>query len=191
LPLAEELQRLRDAIEHARGQAAVRRARADVSWALLDQAHELAADPRARRAAAALAAAGNPDAEAALARAERLGALPAPGRKPWWQDCEPLAPPLRLDCLIRALAQLRRDGAPFDEAWELALERCELRAGDVGRAVEWARPAWRAAYERRPPPPGYRLDGGWPEPEPQAPLVVPRAASMAAEPGGRPRRRAC
>jgi hypothetical protein len=178
LPLAEELERLRDEIEQAHGQAARRGARADVAWAQVDQARELAADPHARATAAALAAAGDPDAEAALARAERVGP-PAP-RSSWWEDPTPLVPPVRLDCLVAALARLRRERAPFDEAWPAALETCDLRAGDVGRALEWSRPAWEAAYERRPPPPGYML-GSWPEPEPRAPSAValPRARCTA------------
>jgi hypothetical protein len=170
LPLADTLERLRAAIERGRGRE-LRGLRGDLTWAQLDQARELAADSHARATAAALAADGDPDAEAALALAERIGAPPAPSRSPWWED-PAIAPPPRLDleCFVSTLASLRRDGAPFDEAWDVARDCCNLHTGPLGQALQWSRPAWEAAYQRKPPPRGYRLLG-WPEPELRAPLV--------------------
>jgi hypothetical protein len=80
-----------------------------------------------------------------------------------------------------ALARQRRQGQPFDQAWEMALgalpvshaypRRIGAVESDLVRAaLEATRDAWLAGYERRPPPPSpYR----------QAAVVAQVRAAMA------------
>jgi hypothetical protein len=167
LPLAELIDRLRAVVEATSGTTAGRNARTDLTWAKVDQARSLRADPDAWRLAVELAEQGDEQAIEALELAEEVGPAQVPRSAVMGPDHlnGPQVEPLRLDHLIDALAEQRRHGVPFDDAWARARSALSLTTGEVSWALSWSRDAWRAAYCRTKPPRGYTLSP-WSDEEP-------------------------
>lgn len=162
LPLADEIARLRQALDASSGTER-RSLTIDLRWCRIDQSREIRDDLAVLELALALADQGDQDAAAALELADQLEPIEAPTSvgQPWALS-SPTVATLRLDELVDELAAHRRAGLDFDAAWARAVAPFGP-TGELARALRWSRPAWASAFRRTTPPRGYRL-GDWGEP---------------------------
>ena len=167
LPLAGTVARLRAVEAAADRSSALRAARSDLRWALIERARAIQSDYAALEAAITLADGGDAEAIEALNLADELDVEPPPRSishpeaiRSW---PERLVAGLevpevrRLDDLVDALAEQRRHGVPFDSAWASAVARLEMCDGELGSVLRDTKEAWRCAYCRQPAPPGLSL----------------------------------
>jgi len=164
LPLAAVIADLRgqlDDASNARERAVVK---ADIRWAEIDQAREVAGDPDAHALAAALARAGDQEAIAALRRADELGPPPVPQLVGGFHNAVRgnvgsalfTGSAVPVDLLDR-LAAARRRGETFDSAWGEALAARGATSGLWLEVLRCTRPAWEAAFYRTNASAGYAV----------------------------------
>ena len=164
LPLADEIDRLRAAVEGCKD----RSRRSDLRWALADRARIVRDNLDALETAIALAEEGDEEAIEALRLADQLPCSEAPPRTSVEGTEERLAHmvcELDLGDLVQLLAAMRRNGVSFPVAWMRATVALGLDCGEDAAALAATRDGWKAAYLRERGP-GLGLSS-WYEEEPR------------------------